>query len=356
MRRLPALLLSALVLSWSPSGDERQLARDALQTRRVADLVDRAHEFLLEQQQTDGSFSGVRGQRSRHAPVAVTALAALSLMAAGHLPDHEPEERDRYQRSVERAIDWLVDHCREDGYFEQDNDSVSRMHGQGYALLALTQVAGMYGDDLPQRARLQDAVRRAVSLIERTQGYKGGWYYYPERGPNHEGSITVCMIQALRSAKDAGFKVDTGVIDKALEYMRSSQDAETGRFRYALGDNRMTWALTAAALATLNALGEYDGDALERGFDALWRDDPYTGDSRGDGFVEYGALYAAQSYWAWRDRRLFDAWWPRFVAVCADLQAPDGSFYEGEYGRVYATAIVSLTLQVPFGYLPLFQR
>ncbi len=363
---LSARLVLGLLLAVGPAtgtavdDEERSAAPDALRTQEVSEMVVAAHAFLLEHQNADGSFSVVRGRAAKNAPVAVTGLAALSLMASGHLPDHDVLDRGRHDQAVKRAVDWLVDHCQETGeragYFYTGNDSVSRMHGQGYALLALTQAAGMYGDDDVQRKRLHDAIRRGIDLVQRTQGLHGGWWYNPERGANHEGSITVCMIQALRAAKDAGFVVDTGVIDKATKYMEKSQDKATGRFRYALGDDKTTWALTAAALATLNALGDYGSEILESGYDALRRDDPYSGAGAGEAFQWYGSFYAAQGYWTHRDRRLFRQWWPAFVSYCADHQDPDGSFHSGEYGQVYATAMVSLTLQVPFGYLPLFQR
>jgi len=343
-----------------PNDDDQDSKPDALRAVKVADIVTRAHGFLVEHQSEDGSFSVVRGRKSKNAPVAVTGLATLSLMAAGHLPDHDPDFRRGHGYAVKRAIDWLVDHCKESGdeagYFHHDNDSVSRMHGQGYALLALTQVAGMYGDDEVQRKRLHGAIQRGVDLIERTQGLRGGWWYNPVRGTNHEGSITVCMIQALRAAKDAGFVVDPVVIAKAQNYMRESQDEKSGRFRYALKDDRMTWALTAAALSTLNSLGDYSSEMLDLGFEALRRDDPFTGMGGGEAFQQYGAFYAAQSYWMHSDRRVFQDWWPRFVEAMADDQYADGSFPNGEFGTIYATAMVSLSLQVPFGYLPLFQR
>ncbi len=341
-------------------GDERQEDSDNLRSAQVVEVVASAHAFLLDHQNADGSFSVVRGRSSKNATVAVTGLTALSLMAAGHLPAHEAMDRTRHGSAVKRAVDWLVDHCQDSGersgYFYTGNDTVSRMHGQGYALLALTQAAGMYGDDEVQRARLHAAVQRGVDLVERTQGIHGGWWYNPERGTNHEGSITVCMIQALRAAKDAGFVVDGGVIGKAMKYMAKSQDQVSGKFRYAMNDKRTTWALTAAALATLNALGDYGSEELQLGFDALQRDDPYTGLGGGESFQWYGSFYAAQTYWAHRDQRVFREWWASFVAYCADDQWADGSFHHGDFGQVYATAMVSLTLQVPFGYLPLFQR
>jgi hypothetical protein len=354
------LLVAALSGAPGAPGDDRAEREDTLRSAQVTSMVRAAHDFLLDHQNADGSFSVVRGRSSKNAPVAVTGLAALSLMASGHLPAHEVMDRGRHDAAVKRALDWLVDHCQDSGensgYFYTGNDSVSRMHGQGYALLALTQAAGMYGDDEVQRARLHAAIQRGVDLVERTQGIHGGWWYNPEFSANHEGSITVCMIQALRAAKDAGFLVDPAVIQKALKYMEKSQDKTTGRFRYALNDDRTTWALTAAALATLNALGDYGSDDLELGFDALQKSDPYSGLGAGESFQWYGSFYAAQSYWAYRDRRLFSKWWPEFVDYCADEQWSDGSFQHGEYGQVYATAMVSLTLQVPLGYLPLFQR
>jgi hypothetical protein len=353
--RLAALLAASLLL---PAGETRTdggsaapRAGDRLQLERVRGLVAHGHAFLIDQQNADGSFSIVRSTRSKSAPVAVTALSALSLMAAGNLPD-----RGRYEAATRRAVEWLVDHCNDEGYFTTDRDGVSRMHGQGYALLALTQAWGMYDAESGQRARMRGAIERGVQLIEASQGDTGGWYYDPRRVSDHEGSITVCMVQALRAARDTGFRVDKGVIDRALVYLDKSQDKSDGRFRYRINDPKKSWALTAAALSTLNALGDYGSNTLELGFEALQRSDPLLGQASSEPFQDYGSLYAAQAYWHWRDQRAFDLWWPEFVADCASRQQEDGSFYDGDFGSVYATAIVTLTLQVPLGFLPVFQR
>ena len=244
----------------------------------------------------------------------------------------------------------------ESGYFTTDSDSISRMHGQGYAVLALTQAVGMYGQDVEGRKRLSGAIERGVRLIEACQGDTGGWWYDPRKDSEHEGSVTVCMIQALRTARDAGFAVDKGVIDRAVQYMQRSQEPSTGRFRYRINDPKTSWALTAAALATLNATGDYGSETVIRGFEALIESDPYSNDWRMEAFQDYGALYAAQAYWQHPDRAAFDRWWPRFVVQCERDQRPDGQLENGEFGNVYATAIVTLTMQVPVGYLPLFQR
>ena len=155
------------------------------------------------------------------------------------------------------------------------------------------------------------------------------------------------MIQALRAAKDAGFVVDVAVIRKAEKYLERSQDTSSGRFRYSLGSERTSWALTAASLATLNAAGDYGSDHFAEGFEALRRDDPFTGAGGGEDFLQYGALYAAQTYWMYRNTPPFDAWWPRFVEDCAEYQRPNGSFDNGTHGSIYATAVTSLKKPSP---------
>jgi hypothetical protein len=153
-----------------------------------------------------------------------------------------------------------------------------------------------------------------------------------------------------------GFRVDGALDDGAVRYVKASQDTETGKFRYARNDPKTSWALTAAALSTLNALGDYGSEAWRKGFEALQRNDPITGVGEPENFQEYGALYAAQAYWQGDDQRAFERWWSDFVEQSAERQRPDGSFPGGDYGPVYGTAIVTLTLQVPLGYLPIFQR
>lgn len=351
MKLLPLLLLATLRAAGG-DGQTAPAPSDALQTARVQAMVGSAHKFLLKHQNRDGSFSVVRNDASKAAPVAVTALAAMSLMAAGHLPDRGPNAQ-----AVERAIDWLVQHSNQDGYVTTDGDLVSRMHGQGYAVLAMTQAYGMQAGDAAHREELRAAIERGVDVIQSSQGQTiHGWWYDPRPSRDHEGSVTVCMIQALRAARDIGFKVRKQVIDDALGYMKASQDPVSGRFRYRINEPKMSWSLTAAALSTLNSAGDYSSDMLQQGFDALQRWDPYIGQPEDENWIEYGAFYAAQAYWQHGDGRAFARWWPRFVQACEDEQGSEGSWNGGEFGTVYGTAIVSLSLQVPLGYLPIFQR
>ena len=63
----------------------------------------------------------------------------------------------------------------------------------------------------------------AVARIEGSQGDEGGWNYEPYRSLQHEGSVTVALVQALRAAKDAGVRVDPDVVARAVQYVEPSR-------------------------------------------------------------------------------------------------------------------------------------
>ena len=100
--------------------------------------------------------------------------------------------------------------------------------------------------------------------------------------------MTVTQIAALRAANDAGVPVTKKVIDDAFEYVRTSQNLTHedlyGGFAYQKGHpERVSYALTAAALSTIFGLGRYGdkpGDAriiedgmrfMDRKFDSEYR-------------------------------------------------------------------------------------
>jgi hypothetical protein len=249
------------------------------------------------------------------------------------------------------------------GFIGTESDKYSKMHGHGFATLALAEAYGMVGGGragLVNTATLRQAIVDAVAVIERSQEPEtGGWYYEP-LPHGHEGSVTICVVQALRAARNAGIQVSSGTIERAIDYVRRSQKAD-GSFRYALGDDRSSPALTAAAISTLNATGDYDSKIIEKGIDYLLKIEPsrplaqrFAG--REPRFPHYERLYLAQAYFQNRDQSLFTRWFPAEASRLLSEQKADGSWTSEEYGSVYATAMTALVLQIPFQYLPIFQR
>ncbi len=307
-----------------------------------------------EQEKTgDGSFPRGEGKDLKYAPVAITALGALALMAGGSSASQGP-----HHIQVGRAIDYLLVHTDlspaslHHGFISAGGDETSLMHGHGFATLALAEALGMS----PKGERIEKALKAAVTLIERTQGTAGAWFYKPERQSEHEGSLTVCMVQALRAAREAGVFVDPLVIAKADGYLERSQ-SEDGSFAYQIGSPRTSVALTAAAISALNATGKYSGEIISKGMDSIWRGlsqrevEPELGR-----FPFYERFYLAQAFWQASDETHFKRWFPDERTKLMRSQDKDGSWAGTMFGQAYATSMNCLVLAIPGSLLPAFQR
>jgi hypothetical protein len=316
----------------------------------------RGLEYLAKAQarQADGSLPLEGSTPATRAPVAVTALAALAWMADGNQPDRGP-----FSREVGRAIDYLLLRtvlergAPRRGFIGSDADSNSRMHGHGYATLALTQACSL-SPASPRGTRLFEALPLAVDLIERTQGSEGGWWYEPEIEVQHEGSVTITLVQALRAARGAGFHVRDEVIARAEDYVRRSQ-APDGKFRYQIGSETTSLALTAAAVSCLQATGRYDDPAVTAGLEAIWRE--LLGGGRVPArYPFYERMYLSQALWHARDAEAFGRYLELELADLLGSQQADGSWGGSEFGLAYATAMNCLLLALPAENLPIFHR
>lgn len=340
------------------------------------DPVDRAVQsgldFLARDLTTQASGRVSLGAQEYEAPVGLTALAALAFMAGGSTPNRGP-----HQRSLVRTLEYLLEHqvpAEEPaaGFIDATEDLQSRMHGHGLAVLALTQ-AYTLSPNSPRGERIYEAVRMGIRRIEEAQGQDGGWYYDPFPVDLTEGSVTVCVLQALRGARNCGFQVDSSVIARAVAYVKTLQD-EQGGFMYSPTQPATSIGLTAACLSTLHAIGIYEGAVVEDGYLYVWkglteRDDrrakgEFGGESR---FPFYERFYLSQALWQNPDEDVFRRWWRDEAPRLLTAQREDGSWpdrrydgggrrIEGRYGSAYSTSMNVLVLSVPAGRLPIFQR
>lgn len=297
--------------------------------------IDRGLVYLASRQADNGSFGADRyGQH-----VGITALACIAFMADGHVPG-----RGKYEGAVRRGLDFILTHCQETGLIAA-NTSHGPMYGHGFATLMLGEIYGMTGD-----RRTREALVKAVRLIVRTQNKEGGWRYQPIPF-DADISVTICQIMALRAARNAGIHVPKATMDKAIEYVRRSQNADGG-FRYMLNSGSSAFPRSAAGVASLYYAGVYDGDVLEKGLAYL--NGQRNSAVRSSGHYWYGHYYAVQAmylaggeHWA--------TWYPLIRDTLIDKQAGDGSWNSG-HGDDYGTAMALLVLQMPNRLLPIFQR
>jgi hypothetical protein len=377
-RRLACALLAALLLLtaapdgswWAPrvAAARGETARAAVPEsttgrRRRRHAIDRGCQFIASQQERlGGTFGDVNGV------VAITSLCVLALMAQGST-DH----RGPYREQVRRGIDFLLglaeapksekDHS---GYVVYGQDQTSRMHGHGFATLALACALGTSEGE--RSARIRKALEGAVACIEQAQATTGGFGYEPRPDNDHEGSVTVCVAQGLRAARDTGLQVDARVVRHGLRYLEKSQQID-GSFQYSLTRQTTSYALTAAALSSFFLYGRYqDGpdERIKRGLAYMTRMLDKSGAEQA--WYYYGHFYAAWALWQWDGHtwevRPGNHWatWQSEVypdMIGRQLQG-DGSFQtEGgrhDYGPLLSTAFAVLTLSIPDEGLPIFQR
>lgn len=311
-----------------------------LKEDKKMELIHGGISYLAKNQKPDG-----RWEHPKY-PTAVTALSALSILGAGHMPDRGP-----YQGELKRAVDLLLRAQRgKDGLIAIPGENRS-MYGHGFATLFLSQVYGMTQD-----RRIKNALKAAVDLIVKSQNKKGGWYYEPYSSAD-EGTITIVQTQALRACWDVGISVPKETIEKALDYVKKSQ-RENGGIAYGVGPSgQETAALTSAGMAVLLNAGEYKVTEVHaQGFRYL--DDCFSelfSLSLGNRFFLYANFYAAQVY-KFRGGLHRENYFRTIEKALYDQIKNRGkeTFWDIEEGPFYSTAMALLILEMELEYLPIF--
>jgi len=319
--------------------DPEQSAR-AMLTPATLEATHKALEYLAAKQNPDGTFGSAQyGQN-----VGVVGLIGLAFLSSGSTPGRGP-----FGESINQCVAYLMDHAQETGFIcEPVGSSHGPMYGHGFATLFLAEVYGMSA-----RSDLREKLTRAIKLIIETQNDAGGWRYQPQKR-DADLSVTVCQIMALRAARNAGIHVPNEVIDRCLNYVKKSQNADGG-FMYTLDGGSSEFPRSAAGVVALYSAGIYEGDELEKGLAYLNRFRPGA-EQRGDdgSYFFYGHYYAVQAMWQ-KGGASWQNWFPSVRDRILQRQSADGSWVDAicpEYG----TAMAAIILQIPNNTLPIFQR
>jgi hypothetical protein len=329
-------LALAVAFTHASEPDDRPPPPDFEITPELMKAVGGGLDYLSRAQHRDGSWSG--GDYT----VSVTALCGTAFVAGGSTPasgDHA--------QTVRAALKFLLRSQQRTGLIMLQGDP-RPMYGHGFALLFLAQCYGVAGDPVLEH-QLKGALERAVREVSRAQSADGGWYYTPDSGED-EGSVTITQIQGLRAARNAGIDVDRGVIERAVDYVRRSQDPDGG-VRYTVRSGRSSLALTAAGVAVLQGAGEYDSPELLK---AMQYVRAHMDVSARQPHFAYTHFYAGQALFQqggsdWED------YFPRVREEILRQRRLDGS-WDSSYGRAYGTAMALLVLEIPYRYLPIYTR
>jgi prenyltransferase beta subunit len=341
LARAAAASLAAARPRWTradPSETERSGAE--LITPAAQRSIEHGLEFLVAHQNEDGGF----GSGAYRGNVAVSGLCGMALLASGSTPGRGP-----YGAEVDRCIDFLLTNTQESGFINVPGaNTQGPMYGHGFATLFLAECYGM-----TERADIRDNLAQAVNLIVNTQNNEGGWRYQPQRR-DADISVTICQVMALRAARNAGLHVPHQTIDRCIEYVKQSQNADGG-FMYMLQGGQSLFPRSAAGVVALYSAGVYEGPEIEKGIAYLMSYLPQADQISREGHYFYGHYYAVQAMWhAGGDHWI--RWYPAIRDELVDRQADDGSWSDNSICAEYGTCMACIILQMPNNYLPIFQR
>jgi len=299
-----------------------------------------ALKFLASKQSPSGAWS-----ENEH-PVAFTGYVLMAFLATGNLPGE-----GEYGKPVARGVQYLLDCVGPDGYISSQGAGAgkkdSNMYDHGIASIALGEIYGQTKDPA-----VHAKLKLAVKLILAAQDKNGGWRYQP-RPNGADISVTVLQVVALRAAKNAGLDVPQETIEKAVAYVKSCRDAATGGFDYQPGQ-KPGFARTCAAIYSLQVCGKYDDPMIMPASKYM---DQFKESKE---WFTYGHFYAAPAKYmiggqTWKD---WYGWINNLLLKNVRRNGDQCSWapIDGKLGDIYATAVYTMILAMPYHYIPLYQR
>jgi hypothetical protein len=314
--------------------------------KKSADAVKKGLDYLAKAQTADGNW--INQPDGAAYPVSMASLAGMAFLANGNTPNRGP-----YADNVRKTVQYLLNNARANGLIAGPNEEMGRpMYGHGFAMLFLASCYGMETDERNRKA-MRTVIENAITLTARGQSAAGGWTYRP--GDGDEGSVTVTQIQGLRAAQNAGFTVPKGTISEAVKYLERCRCPDGG-IRYSLDSGPPSRpAISCAALATLYNAGEYESklaDDLLAYVTKLF--DLNKGNFNITGHDFYTNLYASQAIYQTGDKN-WDNYFPPIRDHLLKTQNRDGS-WDGDVGPIFGTSVSLVILQLPYKFLPIYQR
>jgi hypothetical protein len=320
---------------------------------------------------------------------AITGLATLGFLGAGftHQDDRResagasgsPPPRHPYCDMVDRALTWLCRCQRQDGLIVSSSAETERaMYSHGMAGLAVIEAYSLTHDP-----RLRPHAQLAVNFCVSAQQSNGGWDYSFSPTGRGDTSVTSWQVMLLRAARAAGLSVPQKAWSRARKFMEKVTDTKEGAIGYAQSAGNPAVdegcnAMVAAGWVTRAYLGVPDDHLAQQKFAGVLLKLP----PRFDG--EWGRC----SHWSMlRDRKAaghwtlyytyygtlamfhyggkaWEEWNARMRKVTLENQRTKGH-EKGSWdpvtadasfgGRVYATAMNVINLEVYYRYLPVYE-
>jgi hypothetical protein len=349
----------------------------------TAEAVELGLDWLARHQTEDGGFWDCDGFSARCSgrvcdgkgyPLydpGVTGLAVLAFLGAGNT-----HTSGKYGPAIGAALKYLKRIQDKEGCFGPQTGHY--MYNHAICTLAMAEAYGMTRSPLLRRP-----VEKALSFLYRAQNPspsgqgKLGWRYTIQPGDN-DTSVTGWVVMALKSAKAAGIEVPREVLDGARSWVDLMTDPTTGRVGYVqkgvspvrAPGREETWprsrseAITAVGMLTRIFLGESpdESETIRKGAALCLERLPAWNET--DGSIDHYYWYAGTLAMFQVGGRDWATWNRAMKHAIVDHQRKDGCArgswdplgpWGDDGGRVYATAVMTMCLEVYYRYGKVFR-
>ncbi len=348
--------------------------------------VTAALKWLARHQNADGSWGAsfpdrcasarCTGTGQREFDPGVTGLSLLAFLGAGYTQLSKPEQDPvipgevlDFGPVVRKGLQWLMAHQDPEGCLGERGPK--HMYNHAIAALALCEDYGMTGAQV-----VKDPAQRSIDFLVASQNPGRGWRY-SARCNDNDTSVTGWAVMALKSAELSELVFPRTAYDGAMAWL--NEVTETNGY-YAVGYNQKgtglvydehnrefayTPAMQAVAVMSRIFVNKKKNDPALGSVHAIVGQVPEWKPRRVDFYYWYYASLALFQYdgpkgplWSKWNEPMKNALVPHQKTgkdACGNGSwdpAEDRWGHEG--GRVYATAINALTLEVYYRYQNVF--
>jgi len=324
--------------------------------------------WLVKAQLPNGAWylSGEPNPSRRDDPLAATAMALIAFQGYGVTPDSKHPMLVEFARPVRRGWEWLLKQQNSDGSFftppRISNPDNHRFYTHAFCTIALCELLAMTGDEA-----LREPAQRAVDYCVQHQSLRsGGWRYLPDRfSEQSDVSVTGGIVLALKTGQSAGLVVPPETFEKVTQFLDSMMRGN--QYTYRLEEPEPRTAMTAEALYCRILLGwKRSNPRLAAGVRLMLETPPtFAEHYQRDAYYWFFATqtlyhYGGHEWQTWnslmREQLLRRQETTGTESGSWHPQRPVRDAWGTHYGRLYTTCMSLYILEVYYRHLRIFSE
>ena len=285
-----------------------------LSPQQVMRSIERGRQFLIKQQNANGSWTLAARSRSE----GMTSIAVLALINTGLKPDHPSVAKGlKYLRSI--------------------RDPDPRI---SYDLSLLLMALASANERAKDSVRVFQLAKRLEAMQIKSGSDKGAWGY-SKGDKSGDRSCSQYAILALREAAYFGSPVSKNTWQRAYDYYKNTQNADGGWGYRGGPGSRSTGSMTVAGIASMSICERFLVDTNETNADGT----PICcTDKEPDPSVERGKRWMARNF-STRSNPGDNQWWLYYIYGLERAGRLTGQRYFGRHDWYPAGALTLIDKQ-----------